>query len=524
MIVDSEKKDEMRIPVIAPTGRDAKLIINILDKEKYSFDHCHSVAELMQRIDQGSGPAVIAEEALNQESINELSKWIAAQPEWSDLPLIIFKAKYQTMPFKTLNGRHNMTYLQRPIHVSTFVGVIRTALEARKRQYQIRDLLDQQHRLNAKLDHRAKQLQKLTFELTNAEYHERNRMSDALHDDLQQMIVAVKLNLQLVMNDSPRNSMTAERLRKSIDVLQEAVEVSRTLSYELSPPTLRQGTLMNVLNWMAEDKKEKYGLDVRIHTKLHDVDVDDTLRTLLYRIIKELLFNVVKHADTDAANVYVEAPDSFVRLTVSDNGKGFDPAHLRSSGGESGGFGLLSISERISLMGGTFEIESAPGRGSRFVLTTPPGTLKQTDGNVTGASGNGRLPVNDASKDNVIRILIADDHRMMRKGLVSLLQHINDIEVIGEAENGQDALRAVREHQPDLVLMDIAMPKMNGIKATGLIHNEMPEVTVIGLSMFEDEEIRKQILANGAYACLSKSVDAKRLIRTIRESVKVKNA
>jgi signal transduction histidine kinase len=93
------------------------------------------------------------------------------------------------------------------------------------------------------------------------------------------------------------------------------------------------------------------------------------MRVLLFQIVRELLFNVVKHADTDRATVTIDEADGGLIIIVADEGAGFDPAALKPK--TEGGFGLFSVRERLRLFGGTLEIESAPGEGTRMIATIP---------------------------------------------------------------------------------------------------------------------------------------------------------
>ena len=99
---------------------------------------------------------------------------------------------------------------------------------------------------------------------------------------------------------------------------------------------------------------------------------------------------------------------------------------------------------------------------------------------------------------STIKVLIADDHTLVRAGIRSLLQNASNIEVVAEASNGREALNLVEIHKPDVVLMDIAMSELNGLEATRYIVNEFPQVRVIILSMHTNEEYVWQALRSGA--------------------------
>ena len=119
----------------------------------------------------------------------------------------------------------------------------------------------------------------------------------------------------------------------------------------------------------------------------------------------------------------------------------------------------------------------------------------------------------------VVRLLVADDHAVMRQGLTSFLGQEPDIVVVGEAKDGAMAVDKARRLQPDVVLMDIGMPGMSGIEATRLIHSEMPNIRVIGLSMFEEKEQADAMFEAGAVAYLTKTCSVDALTATIRKCV-----
>jgi signal transduction histidine kinase len=155
-------------------------------------------------------------------------------------------------------------------------------------------------------------------------------------------------------------------------ILSESIEVSRTLTHELSPPVLYQENLDEILLWLGRWYGEKHGLAVEVEIE-QSVELGlEEIRVTLFRSVLELLFNVVKHARVKAARVSLSRTlERAVRVVVSDEGVGFDPAQLRLRTGTDKGFGLFHLRERLELIGGALEIESAPGRGSRFALTVP---------------------------------------------------------------------------------------------------------------------------------------------------------
>lgn len=129
------------------------------------------------------------------------------------------------------------------------------------------------------------------------------------------------------------------------------------------------------------------------------------------------------------------------------------------------------------------------------------------------------IPETESPVNGTIRVLIADDHSVMRQGLSSFLGQECDIAIVGEAANGISALERARTLRPDVILMDLDMPEMNGLEATRIIHSEMPRIRIIGLSMYEEMEQATAMYDAGAVAYLNKCCSLKELMGTIRRCV-----
>ena len=166
-----------------------------------------------------------------------------------------------------------------------------------------------------------------------------------------------------------------EPLRKAAleadKLLAECIGTSRSLTCELSPPVLHDGGLVEAMEWLSQWVGQKYGLNVQIHTQGENVAQTEDLKVLLFQSLRELLFNVVKHAKVKTAKVQVERSPQGIKITVTDRGRGFQLGKLRAHGAKEGGFGLFSIRERLEMLGGGLEIKSALGKGSEFTLHVP---------------------------------------------------------------------------------------------------------------------------------------------------------
>ena len=130
----------------------------------------------------------------------------------------------------------------------------------------------------------------------------------------------------------------------------------------------------------------------------------------------------------------------------------------------------------------------------------------------TGPAGNPQ----EKPTDSPLKIMLVDDHAVMRQGLAVLLSNYDDIQVIGEASDGNEAVKLARELNPDVILMDISMPEMSGIEATRIIHAELPRIRIIGLSMFDAADQAEDIRQAGASQYLKKNGEKEELLRTIR--------
>lgn len=339
------------------------------------------------------------------------------------------------------------------------------------------------------------QLHRLSAELTLAEQKERRQLAGVLHDELQQILVGVKLRLECVEGETAKPCQ---------DLLENCLQITRSLTAELSPPVLYKGNMIAVLEWLAKWSKEKYNLNIELETDTHELGLSEDLTVTIYRSIKELIFNIAKHAKTRDGKIEVSSARDRIQIRVSDNGSGFDPSTVQRDPLE-GGFGLFAIQERLMNRGCGFSIQSHPGKGSVFTIVVTP----KEEAEEVAASAT-------VSARSKIRVLLVDDHSVMRQALAAMLNLSDDIEVVGEAENGRIALDCARRLSPDIVLMDIEMPELDGIKATRLLRLEHPDIRVIGLSMHDKDDVEGDVLSAGASVFLSKNSPSAELIRAIR--------
>jgi signal transduction histidine kinase/ActR/RegA family two-component response regulator len=377
---------------------------------------------------------------------------------------------------------------------------------------------------NQNLQRRADHLRSLAAQLTQAEQRERQRLAHVLHDDLQQMLVGAKFDLRTAL-DQIQDDPVLHTLEHVESVLDQSLQLSRSLTVDLCPPILYRGTLEQALRWLANWMEPRHGLQVEVETEGSDGPLSGDIRILLFHAVRELLLNVVKHAGTHRARVHMRWAGEYLEVTVTDRGQGFDAARLTNRGGADG-FGLFSIRERLESLGGSLDLQSVPGAGTTVSLraaVASPGELPVSAAAIAETHEAIRaVPVAAAPADGEvhrIRVLLADDHLVVREGLARLLQMQQDIEIVGKASDGCNAVEMAQQLQPDVVIMDVSMPCLSGMEATRRIRSEMPAVCVIGLSMHNEQDVAAAMSAAGACAYLPKTAPPDTLIAAIRSSV-----
>lgn len=381
-----------------------------------------------------------------------------------------------------------------------------TELELRVRE-RTTELVNSQERLRA-----------LASQLNLTEQRERRRLAADLHDYLAQLLALTRIKLAHFLRRLPDDLTDSRASLTEMDaLLQQCLQYARTMMAQLSPSVLQDLGLIPAIHWLAEQMAQQ-GLKVDVQVQTQETpSLSEHQSDLLFQALRELLTNVVKHAGVSTASVTIHRQDpNTLLLTVNDRGKGFDinTVHYQPTGEH---FGLFSIQERMEAMSGWCRIDSAAGKGTTVELglaampldARPMTSLLRPAPRVPEA-----MQLTEPSRR---RVLLVDDHAMVRQGLRSILETYPDLVVVAEASDGMEAVEVAREQQPDVVVMDINLPRLNGIDATKRIKKDVPKTLVIGLSVHYSSQTHRAVIEAGAAAVLSKEQATEDLYRTISQ-------
>ncbi|HIJ53611.1 MAG TPA: PAS domain S-box protein [Planctomycetes bacterium] len=229
------------------------------------------------------------------------------------------------------------------------------------------------------LDYQA-QLKSLASQLTLAEEHERRRIATELHDQISQSLVVSKLKLE-ALHESAASEELGNDLNEVCNSLGQTIAETRSLTSEVHSPLLSLlGFEAAVAEWLTEQIEGKHGIAIEFKDDGQPKPLDDDIRILLFRDVRELLTNVVRHAHAHKVRVSIRKVGSRIRVKVEDYGIGFDPSEITWMPARTGGFGLFSIRERLEEVGGRLKIESKPGHGTTVAITAPLKAEKNAEG------------------------------------------------------------------------------------------------------------------------------------------------
>ena len=237
--------------------------------------------------------------------------------------------------------------------------------------------ITQRKKAEAEIRTNQKQLQSLASELSLTEERERRRLATDLHDHIGQALAVSKIKLGVLQKTVTAQDI-ATPLGEVRELIEKMIQDTRSLTFELSLPVLYELGFEAAVEWFAKYVRTQHGIQVEVQVGMEPIPMSDEIKVLLFRSVRELMMNIVKHAQARHAQVKIVRIKDRVDIEVADDGVGIDHGKSEAHPGSSGGFGIFSIRERLHYLGGRLEVNSEEGKGTRITLTVPLKYAKKT--------------------------------------------------------------------------------------------------------------------------------------------------
>ena len=519
-------RDEL-VLLLAPTGRDGPLARSVLhDRGGIESFPCRNVEELCQNVNAGAGAILVAEETLHAKSTRRLVDCLGSQLPWSDLPVIVLASTADTTAppprvadsLAALRQRGNVTVLDRPLRIVTLLTSVQSALRARRRQYQVRDLL-------AETRNAVKQRDQFLAMLG----HELRNPLGAISNALTVIDVADANDAEIRAEQHGIIRRQTNHLGRLVDDLLDVSRItSGKIALQRQPIDLCDLARHAAQSVEASARTQRHELIVEVYRDPVVIDADPVR---IEQVINNLLTNAIKYTPPRGhIRMSVEPAEGEAIIRVNDDGIGIPPELIgrvfdlftqaeraldRAQGGL--GIGLTLVRSLVEMHDGTVQVHSdGPGQGSEFVITLPrvkaaaaPSKPQRShDDQPTlrhGNNGHGR------------RILVIEDQPDARRALQRLLQIWGyQVEV---AEDGPGGVEAAAKTNPDVAFVDVGLPGLDGYEVARRIRATMGDrVRLIALTGYGQPEDRDRAHAAGFDLHLVKPVDRDELAKSVSDS------
>ena len=368
-----------------------------------------------------------------------------------------------------------------------FVAVFQD-ITARKRTEQ--ELIILNNQLMNEVAKRTSDLSALTAHVQKISETERANLARELHDELGSTLVGISMEVGRLKG----KTSDPDRLRDlSVikDLVSHASQTTRGVINQLYPTVLDTYGFVAAVEWLVKEYRKHSGITVELVISTAEIVMEQTFALAAYRITQECMTNIAKHAGASKVHIEISSSDGFLDLTINDNGKGF------SGNINTGSHGIFGMIERARYLGGSMDIVSEEGQGTTAFL---------------------RLPLSSAKPKNKKRVLVVDDHAIVRDALRQLLdRETDDFSVEGEASDGNAAIKMAIEGVWDVMLLDITMPKKNGIQVLEEVMAVKSNLPIIMLSSHPEDEYGRIALAKGA-ACYIEKGETSKLVEAMRRA------
>lgn len=332
---------------------------------------------------------------------------------------------------------------------------------------------------NAVLEQYMSQIERITLA------EERNRLSSELHDTVGHAYTSIIMGMETLRTELA-TEMGIQRLDSLLEMGRKSIEDVRGYLHQMDSPCQSPSLIQSLQNLGAEFQ-EHAQVNVSFRTFGEEYELSRQAKIAFIRCLQESLTNAVRHGQGTEITVSLQFEQQYTRLEVQDNGKGNVEWQE--------GFGMNAMKERAMNLQGQLSVYTKPDEGMLVTCTIP----RQTE-----------------IKDGLIRLLIVDDQPFVRESLRTLLDRYEDLNVVGLAEDGNQAIDLCGRLQPHVILMDLDMQHMDGVEATKKIKQQWPHIRILIFTTFQDTEQALESLRNGADGFLLKSIETLELANTIR--------
>ena len=542
----SGNQDE-RILILAPTGRDAAMTARFLTGAGLSSKVCGDIQELCREILTGSGLIFLTGEVLTNEALTCLIEALAQQPAWSDLPVIVLTSGGGETPvnadaLETLSEASNVTLIERPVRVMTLLSSIKSALRARRRQYDVREHLDLEIRA------REERERLLTLErAARSEAETASRLKDeflaTVSHELRTPLTAVLGWIHILRGRRLDEKAAAHALeiiernaRSQNQLIEDLLDVSRIITGKLrldvrpvNPASFIESAIEAVIP-AAEAK----GIQVEkaLDNEVSSISGDPTR---LQQIVWNLLSNAIKFTPRGGrVEVRLERVNSYIEISVADSGDGIKKEFLpfvfdrfRQADGTTSrqygglGLGLAIVRHLVELHGGTVQADSfGEGKGSIFTVKIPLLPVYQRELYREQARETERethLVVEYPDNLAGLEVLVVDDEADTLE-LIKVLLGQCGAEVT-TARSAAEALHLLERIKPDVIISDIGMPSEDGFEFIRKVRQLPPEkggkIPAVALTAYARAEDRLRVLRSGYQMHISKPVELAELVAVV---------
>jgi len=522
---------EDRILILAPTGRDAFLICDMLKRAELRGSICQSVAHFITRLEEGAGVGLLTEEALDNGAVGNLLSELNQQPAWSDFPLLLLTSAGANLGAASerlmdlVGESANITLLERPIRVSTLLSVVRSSLRARLRQYEVRDYIAEHKRIELEM----RQAQKL---------ESIGVLAGGVAHDFNNLLVGILGNASLAVETLPADNPTRPLVEDVVLAAQRAADLTRQLlaysgkGHFIVKPLNLSDLVREISALIQPSISKMVRVRLDLDRNLPQVEADSSQ---LNQLVMNLVINGAESIGDGKTGVVTVTtglrevrageerrsippteipPGRYVFLEVHDDGAGmdqetmsriFDPFFTTKFTGR--GLGLAAALGIVRGHRGGIEVESLPGQGATFRVYLPM------------MAGSEMQRHSEAARQNLAgagAILVVDDEEVVRNVVKSCLERYGYQAVL--AAGGNAAIETFRRDPSriSVVILDMTMPEMSGEETLAELQRISPDVKVILSSGYNEDDAVRHFTGRSLAGFIQKPYTAQDLAQKVK--------